>query len=107
MDSDHVSILLDIKSEVGALNARMLDAARSRERMENNINELKGTVSEIAPVVAVVAEIRPQVKELMDFKVRIGAYIVAAGVLWSAAVWLLWQGIAFFSDIIKAKLGFH
>lgn len=107
MDSDHVSILLDIKSEVGALNARMMDAARSRERMENNINELKETVAEIKPVVAIVKEMKPEHDDLMKFRDRIGGYVWFGGTIAMGALYLLWHGLVYFSDAIKKALGFH
>ncbi len=109
IETDHVSILLDIKSEVGALNARMMDAAHSRQRMEVAIDELKVTVGDIKPVVSVVAQIKPEHEELMAFKDRIGSYVWLGGAIAAGAFWLLWQGIVFFSDSVKAGLGrfFH
>jgi intein-encoded DNA endonuclease-like protein len=109
MDNNHVSILLDIKTEIGALSARMMDAAHSRQRMEASIDELKHTVSEIKPVVAVVAEMRPDVEDLKKFKNRIGSYLWVGGTIATGALYLLWQGILYFSDNIKAALGrlFH
>jgi len=104
MDSDHVSILLDIKTEIGALNARMMDAAHSRQRMETSIDELKETVAEIKPVVAVVAAMKPEHDDLMKFKDRIGGYVWFGGAIAAGALWLLWQGIVFFSDNIRAGL---
>ena len=44
----------------------------------------------------------PKVDEVLDFKKKIGTYIWVC----SAALFLLWQGLVYFSDIIKAKL-FH
>ena len=109
IDSDHVSILLDIKSEVGALNARMMDAAHSRQRMETSISELKDTVSEIKPVVQVVKDMKPEHDDLMKFRDRVGGYVWLAGSLAAGALYLLWHGLVYFSDSIKAAIGrlFH
>ncbi len=87
----------------------MMEARHSRERMEKSLDEVKECVAEIKPVVTVVAEMRPQVKELMEFKMRIGAYVVVAGTMVSGAAYLLWQGLAYFSDHLKMTLGrlFH
>jgi hypothetical protein len=108
-NTDYVSILLDIKSEVGSLNARLLDAAQSRQRMESSIKELTETVGEIKPVVAIVAGIKPEHDDLMKFKARIGSYIWLGGSIAMGAVYVLWQGLMFFSDNVKAGLGrmFH
>ncbi len=109
MDSDHVSILLDIKSEVGALNARMMDAAHSRQRMENAIDELKENIAEIKPVVQVVAVMKPEHDDLMRFRDRVGGYVWFGGAIAAGALYLLWHGLMYFSDNIKSGLGklFH
>lgn len=103
--SDYLSILLDIKQEIGSLNARMIEASHSRGRIEQSQNEMSKDIANIKPVVAVVAEMKPQVKELMEFKMRIGAYIVAAGALASGAMYLLWQGLTYFSAEIRSSVG--
>lgn len=103
--SDHLSILLDIKQEIGALNAKMIEAGHSRVRIEESQKEMSKEIQNIKPVVAVVAEMKPQVKELMEFKMRIGAYIVAAGALASGAMYLLWQGLTYFSAEIRSSIG--
>lgn len=109
MSPDQISILLDIKQEVGALNARMLDATHSRQRMENNIDELKASVAEIKPVVTVVATMKPEHDELMKFRDRVGGYVWFGGALAAGALYLLWHGLVFFGDNIKTALGklFH
>lgn len=103
--SDYLTILLDIKQDIGALNAKMIEAGHSRVRIEESQKEMKRDIQNIKPVVAVVAEMKPQVKELMEFKMRIGAYIVAAGALASGAMYLLWQGLTYFSAEIRASVG--
>lgn len=109
IEVDHVTILLDIKSEVGALNAQMQQAVHSRQRLESGMDELKNTVAEIKPVVAVVATMKPDVEDLKKFKERIGFYIWLGGAMAAGALYLLWQGILFFSDAIKSGVGkiFH
>lgn len=102
---DYLTILLDIKQDIGALNAKMIEAFHSRVRIEKSQEEMQRDIQNIKPVVAVVAEMKPQVKELMEFKMRIGAYIVAAGALASGAMYLLWQGITYFSADIRSSVG--
>lgn len=109
MDNDHVSILLDIKTEIGALNANMTEAMHSRRRLEQGVEEMKSTIAEIKPVVVAVAEMRPEVDDLMRFKQRIGSYIWLGGSIAAGAVYILWQGVQFFSENLKSGVGkiFH
>ena len=98
----YVGILLDIKEQIGVLNARVSDAAHSRQRLEEGISALKDDVAEIKPVIKSVAVLEPKVKELMDFKTRIGAYVWLGGTLVAGVCYLLWQGVVYFSAEIKA-----
>ena len=107
MDSDNVTILLDLKEQIGALNANMMDARRSRERMEKSLDEVKETISEIKPVVAVVAVMKPEHDDLMKFRDRVGGYVWFGGAIAMGALYLLWHGLLYFSDAIKKALGFH
>lgn len=109
MNDEYISILLDIKSEVGSLNGRMMEATHSRQRMEKHIEDMKESIGEIKPVVDVVAKIKPEHEDLMKFKDRIGGYVWLGGALAMGALYLLWHGLMFFSDNIKAALGrlFH
>ncbi len=109
MNEEYISILLDIKQEVGSLNGRMMEAMHSRQRMETHIEELKDSVAEIKPVVQVVAKIKPEHEDLLKFRDRFGGYVWFAGAIASGALYLLWHGLAFFSENIKAALGrlFH
>ncbi len=104
-----VSILLDLKEQVGALNANMMEARNSRERMEKSLDEVKATVAEIKPVVAVVAKMKPEHDDLIKFKDRMGAYMWLGGAVASAVLLLLWHGLGYFSGNIKTALGrlFH
>ncbi len=109
MNEEYISILLDIKSEVGSLNGRMLEAMHSRQRMEAHIEEVKESVAEIKPVVQVVAQMKPEHDDLMKFRDRVGGYVWFAGAIAMGALYLLWHGLSFFSDNIKTALGkiFH
>ncbi len=109
MSDEYVSILLDIKSEVGALNARMMDASHSRERMEKSLDEVKETVAEIKPVMLDVALLKTRVTNLEKFEGNVSRYIWAGGVVVSAFLFFLWKGLDLFATDIKAWLGrmFH
>ncbi len=107
--SDNITILLDLKEQIGALNANMAEARHSRQRMEDHIKEMKESISEIKPVVAVVAGMKPEHDDLMKFRDRVGGYVWLGGAIAAGALYLLWHGIMFFSDSIKSALGrlFH
>jgi hypothetical protein len=109
VNEEYISILLDIKSEVGSLNGRMMEATHSRQRMEKHIEELKESVAEIKPVVKVVATMKPEHDGLMKLRDRLGAYVWVAGGFASVVLYLLWQGLMYFSESIKSALGrlFH
>lgn len=109
MNEEYISILLDIKSEVGSLNGRMMEATNSRQRMEKHIEELKDSVAEINPVVKIVATMKPEHDDLMKFRDRVGGYVWFGGAIAAGALYLLWHGLVYFSDSIKAALGrmFH
>lgn len=102
----HLTILLDIKQEIGALNARMTEASHSRQRLEEKQALLVQEMQTIKPVIVAVADLTPQVSELMAFKMKVGAYLVVGSAIVSGALFLIWQGLSYFSTEIKAKL-FH
>lgn len=106
---ENLSVLLDLKEQIGALNANMQEARHSRERMERGIEELRSTVACIKPVVDVVAEMKPEHDDLVKFRDRVGGYLWMGGAIAAGAMYLLWHGLTFFSDNIKAALGrmFH
>lgn len=107
--TEYLAILLDIKQDIGALNAKMIEAFHSRVRIEESQKEMGKDIQDMKPVVADVKEMKPQVKELMEFKMRIGAYIVIAGGVVSGALYLIWQGLTYFSSDIRGMLSkvFH
>ncbi len=94
---DHVGILLDIKENIGALNAQMMEAARSRQRLEERQIELSNT---IAPLVATVADMKPKVENLTALQQKFGGVVLTLSVCWG----LICGGAVYFSDAIKAKL---
>lgn len=105
MTEPYVSILLDIKQQQGAITSsiesirqELRDGAQSRQRLEDG----QGVTREmIAPIIASVNEMKPQVDELMGLKQKFGGVILTLSVFWG----LICAGFVYFSDIIKAKFG--
>lgn len=97
MNSDYVEILLDIKSQVGALSAQNIEAARQRARLEDGQRE---TREMLLPLVSDVEGMKPQVNTLMIAHNRMGGVILTLTAVWG----LIAGGAAMFSDTIRAKL---
>lgn len=97
MEERYVEILLDIKSQVGALSAQNMEAARQRQRLEEGQRE---TREMLIPLVKDVEAVMPKVETLMIAHNRMGGVILTLTAVWG----LIAGGAAYFSDAIKAKL---
>jgi lipid II:glycine glycyltransferase (peptidoglycan interpeptide bridge formation enzyme) len=96
------TILLDIYERLGVIETKQDHTVKQIDKIDREVEEIK-------PVAKKVSELEPVVKDLQLFKSRIGAIVFVAGTVLSAALYLLWQGISYFSTEIKAALGrlFH
>lgn len=88
-----LSILLDIKEQQGVMTAQLMEAGRSRARMEDKLKAVAEKVERIEPVVAVVADMKPKVENLIELRNRAAAVVVVAGFVVSAAFGLIFAGI--------------
>lgn len=79
------SILLDIYERLGSVEAKLTELADKHKDMSADVDDLK------------------------DFKTRIGAYIWIGGSVAMGALYLLWQGLTYFSAEIRGAVGrlFH
>src|SRR5437868_12243474 len=103
MDPEHVKILLDIRQDIGSMKAVMHEARVDRERMEEKLDCVQRGLLTIEPVIQRVEKnIEPDIKELKDFKTKIGAYLVAGTTFFSAVLWLIWSGLSYWSAELKA-----
>lgn len=93
VDNEILSILLDIKEQQGAFGAQMMEASRSRARMEDGLKAVKAKVDQIEPVVAVVADLKPKVENLVELRNRAAAVVVAGSFILTMAFGLIWTGI--------------
>ena len=102
MDIDHVAILLEIKKDIGALDARVTSATEiateSRARLEASLT------TALADIKPRVDDLEKSTEDLIQFKARVGAYLWLAGSVISGALFLVWQGISFFGDAIRRWL---
>lgn len=103
----HVTdILLGIKEDIGALNARMDESAASRRRLEEGQAQFRQDLLPVQALAGAVAEMKPQVIELQEFKSKISGYLTVATIMISGGIMLLWNGAQYFGDQIRARL-FH
>lgn len=104
MEGPHLAILLDIKSEVGALRAENLQAARSRQELREGQQAAAHKIEEIQksviPLLSSVSDMKPKVDTLMITHNRLGGVVLALTATWT----LLAAGVGYFTDVIKAKL---
>lgn len=88
-----MAALLDIKEQQGAFGAQMIEAQRSRARMEDTLKCVKTKVDTFEPIAAIVIEMKPQVVELIAFKNRAAGVVVVASFIVTAAVGLIYAGL--------------
>lgn len=88
-----LSILLDIKEQQGVMTAQLMEAGRSRARMEEKLKEVAAKVAVIEPVVATVADMKPKVDDLVGLKNRAAAVVVVASFILTGAFGLIWAGL--------------
>lgn len=98
MDPAHISILLDIKQEIGSLVARMDDAAASTLRLEEGQQGFRDSLQPVNILAASVSEMKPQVTELMEFKSRVSLYLWGASAFISGLLFFVWEGIKYALD---------
>jgi uncharacterized coiled-coil protein SlyX len=63
--------------------------------LANTKAEIKGIFAEDGLVQA-VTDMKPQVKELMDWKARLAAQTVVASAIVGSALWMIWEGLKWF-----------
>lgn len=104
-DPNHISILLDIKEDIGALNAQMMAVNRELVAASVQREELKEGQADarvaFAPILDDVTNLKKDVDDLKAFEGRVSAYIWAGGMLVSGVLFFLWKGLEFFASDIK------
>jgi hypothetical protein len=95
--------ITDIRGKIGIIegslavsNERHRDFARSLDNIYLRTGTIETEVANITPFATTVSEMKPQVKELMDFKGRMAGIIVGASFIIGSATWFAWEGIKWF-----------
>jgi archaellum component FlaC len=101
--------ITDIRGKIGEIESRLAvgterhrDFAQSLDRIEARTGKIEIEVSNLSPLTITVAEMKPQVKELMDFKGRMAAIMVIASSLIGTAAWFAWEGLKWLFPNVKA-----
>jgi Protein of unknown function (DUF1515) len=105
---DDISLAIgEMRAELRGLGAAVrTNRKQADKRHADNVTRLdkigtriEGMEATLTPVVKDVADMKPQVKELMTFKVHTAAIIgVAVAIVWGALL-LIWQAIIHFGDV--------
>lgn len=101
-DQIPISILLDIKEDIGKLTGQMQDvkiellsAAKHRQELADSSSAARETLQ---PLVKTVANLEIDVSGLKKFESRVGAYIWLGGSIASGVLFLLWEGLRYGVD---------
>lgn len=108
MDNDHVSILLDIKEQIGAMGAQLHEAARTRERLEDGVRGIYGKIAALdqrtgaieAKADGVAETLTPLVTDVAKLKMLTGKFTALWGAGFAVVIWAL----SYFSTEIHAFL---
>lgn len=110
MDSNIVSILLDLKEQVGGLGAQMHAAARSRDRLEDSLKDVSQKLdmvdhrtdiieTQISGIATIEDDIRENVKpDILKLKLLTGKFTVVWGAGFAVIAWAL----SYFSTEIRS-----
>jgi hypothetical protein len=105
MDNDYVSILLDIKEQIGAMGAQLHEAARTRERLEDGVRGLYGKIEAVDRRTGVIETqhtdiIKPLVQDVARLKLLTGKFTAVWGAGFAVIIWAL----SYFSNEIHSLL---
>jgi hypothetical protein len=105
---DIISHISDMNKSIGVIegslavsNERHRDFARSLDNIYVRTGTIESEVAKFTPLATTVAEMKPQVQELMAFKSRMAGIIVGASFIIGSATWFAWEGIKWFLPNVK------
>lgn len=97
MDQANVSILLDIKEQIGALGAQMHEAARTRERLEDGVRGLYKKIDFLEAAQATASKETAGIKDdVAKLKLLTGKFTA----IWGAGFAVLAWALSYFSTEI-------
>lgn len=104
-----VTSMGEIKGSIGGIEAR-LDAGSQRhvefksslEKIDVRTSNIEAEMVKVAPLSAAVSDMKPKVDDLVQFKGKAAAIMLAASTIFGGALWFIWEGIKFFWSDLQA-----
>lgn len=106
----------EIKGDIGNIEGRLAvgaerhrDFAVSLDKIDIRTDKIETEVTKIGALSEDMKTMKPQVKDLVEFKGRMAAIMLVASTVVGAAFWLIWEGIKYFAPDVKLFLSrfFH
>jgi len=79
--------------DIRSIEARLVQGSSRHNEFSATLADIEITLAKFEPVATTVADMKPQVKELMDWKGKIAAIFLVATTIVGFATWFIWEGI--------------
>jgi hypothetical protein len=98
----------DIKGSIGTIEGRLAvgserhrEFAQSLDTIDARTSIIEAEITKVAPMSLAVEDMKPKVKDLVEFKGRMAAILLVASTIVGAAFAFIWEGIRFFAPDIR------
>ncbi|MET4238636.1 hypothetical protein ABIB07_001854 [Bradyrhizobium sp. RT10b] len=78
---------------VRKIEDRLLQGSNRHAEFAASLADIESKLEKFDPVAVAVTDLKPQVKELMDWKAKIAAIFVVASAIMGFATWFIWEGL--------------
>lgn len=106
---DDTGILLDIYERLGAIETHLKFGTEKQSELKQSVDTIdyrtdviETDIDKIKAVITDVADIKKDVTDLKTFRGRIGAMVGVGTAIMMGALYLIWEGIKFFSTDVRA-----
>lgn len=79
--------------DVRKIEDRLLQGSNRHAEFAASLADIESKLEKFDPVAVAVTDLKPQVKELMDWKAKIAAIFVVANAIMGFATWFIWEGL--------------
>ncbi|UFW91068.1 hypothetical protein BjapCC829_22020 [Bradyrhizobium barranii] len=79
--------------DVRKIEDRLLQGSNRHAEFAASLADIESKLEKFDPVAVAVTDLKPQVKELMDWKAKIAAIFVVASAIMGFATWFIWEGL--------------
>lgn len=91
-----------IQTQLAVGSQRHAEFSRAIADIDLRTEAIEVEMVKIPPIALAVTDMTPKVKDLVEFKGRMAAIILVAGVVTGGAFSLIWEGIRYFTPDIRA-----